>query len=135
MSSMTHRMPATWERAVSLVHRWLLCATAFALVLASAPRAMAQDDPCVQYTSCGPCAAQPACGWWGAAGRCMQGGDRGSPYCPGGWAWTDNQCPAIGMPAPPPVVQGPYDPCSRWLNCQSCAAQGSCGWCGATGRC
>ncbi len=120
---------------MQIVQRWFGSAVVFALLVLVGAPAWAQYDPCAQYGSCVPCAAQAACGWCGATNRCLTGGQGGSAYCPGAWAWTDNQC-SSGYPAPPPpVVQGPYDQCSRFTNCNACAAQGACGWCGAAGRC
>jgi hypothetical protein len=62
-------------------------------------------DRCSQYYSCGPCAADAGCGWCGATGHCMSGTAQGSPYCPGAWAWTDNQCGYSGATPPAPANQ------------------------------
>jgi hypothetical protein len=89
-------------------------------------------DPCARYTNCSWCAAQGSCGWCAASNRCLSGNGSGSPYCQGGWAWTSNMCPSQGIQ----VGTGwNGDPCGRFGNCQSCAAQSSCGWCGAHNRC
>jgi hypothetical protein len=84
-------------------------------------------DPCSRYQSCGPCAADAQCGWCAGVGRCMSGTGQGSPYCPGGWAWTDNQCGGFRAV--------PVDRCSQYYSCGPCAADAGCGWCSATGHC
>ncbi len=109
--------------------RFLGLTTVFAgvLMLFSATPAFAQGDPCWRYANCGPCAADAQCGWCSGLGRCMSGGAQGSPYCPSGWAWTDNQCPGYG--------HYQTDACARFTSCGPCAADAQCGWCGATGQC
>lgn len=78
---------------------------------------------------CNVCVNLGACGWCTYSGRCESGNATGSdagctaPY----WIASEASCPATPAPTT-------YD-CHSNVDCDSCTAAASCGWCTFSGRC